>query len=591
MVGRAWKRRKRNAARRSRAHANTPPPLPRKPPHSVRLYDTPAAALDHRGGGLPSTVNLLHPSITLGQPGGEHVYSFCFFPGWSSLDAAAAGAEATTTTTTTTAHPCCLATASRGQPARLWDCLTGEIRATYAASSSVAPEGGGATDAVAAPLALAFSPDGRALAAGFPRGDLVLFDTSRPSGTGGSEAAWWRCRPHRRRKVKRRRRRRRQGQGQEEDDDGDEEDELAAAGSSSAAGACATGLRLPGPIGCVAFSSGEQGGGGGGGGGHVLAAGSYGGAVGVFDVRAGGRRAAVVDGGGGGDEDNQDDPRHDPLFSLSLPLAFGRPQHRHNRKPPRITADASAVLRTSGGTATTTLTPVLAIAPGGGRAGQSGGAGVTQLAFAPSSSLLFVGFRGASPASARLEGWDLRALREPALAAASTGGPAVELWRRGGQDRPALGDRQQRIQFGLDSEGRRVATGSGLRDGLARVFDLRGRGAPAGGGAEAAKTLFLARQGTVVNAVAFCPADASLLAVAAGGRPYPMAPSSGGGSSSGGGGEDEDDGEDGGGGSGGDSGDPEEDGGGAGGGEAPPLQLPRASLALWRWEQTGGSED
>lgn len=76
---------------------------------------------------------------------------------------------------------------------RLWDCLTGAVRAAYGASSAAAPEGGGASDALATPLAVAFSADGAALAAGYPRGDLVLFDVSRPGRD--AEAAAVCCRP------------------------------------------------------------------------------------------------------------------------------------------------------------------------------------------------------------------------------------------------------------------------------------------------------------------------------------------------------------------------------------------------------------
>ena len=476
--------------------------------------------------------------------GSEHVYSFAFFPGFNAAASAAAATDAATDAQTTGAHPCCLATASRGQPARLWDCLTGSVRATYAASSAVAPEGRGATDAVAAPLAVAFSPDGKALAAGYPRGDLVLFDMSRPSGSGGTELAWQHCRSAPRRGKKRRRRGRQEGEAAQEEEE-EEEGQLPRA--ATAADTYVADIRLPGPIGCVTFSGGDSSGGG-----HVLAAGSYGGSIGLFDVRVSSRRPAAETPSG-------EPPPSPPLLDHGLPVAFGKQLSR--QQPPKITADAP---RPAGGGAAS-MAPVLAIAPGGGAS-----AGVTQLSFAPGGQgeLLFAGYRGGCSSSARIDGWDLRALREPVVAVGAEGaGAALQLWRRGegfggapGKQHPGAGFRHQRIQFGLDAAGRHFATGSGLRDGVARVFEL----------ASAATTttteLRLAQDGTVVNAVSFCPADASLVAVASGQREYLLAPSSSS-SGSGEGGESEEEEE------GGDD-DEGEDG----------MGLPRASLALWRLE-------
>jgi hypothetical protein len=382
----------------------------------------------------------------------------------------------------------------------------------------------------------------------------VLFDVTRPGRE--SEAAAVCCRP-----LKKKRRRK----GTKEDRE-EEERRSGSGGDTANASSYAPDIRLPGPIGCVSFAPiGFWGGGGGAS--HVLAAGSYGGAVGVFDVRVAARRRRPAasqpggSGGGGGADDAAD------LASFMLPTEFGRKQNPP--RPPRITADAGLV---AAAPAALSLAPVLSVDCGNG--------GVTQLLFAPPGSaqpLLFCGYRGFSD---RIDGWDVRLLREPVVSIegeATMTGPALSLRRRGGgeDDNPPpphqqpssrrhtttpIPGRHQRIQFDVEpGRGRFLVTGSGGPDGAARVWGLEEET-----GAQPPPLLAsfcLARDATV-NAVAVCPADPSLIVVACGQRGYPLAPASEASSDEGDEGEEE-----------------------AGGGDGD--DLPGAGLALWRWRRDG----
>ena len=69
-------------------------------------------------------------------------------------------------------RPCFFSTA-RGGPAQLWDAWSGDLRAAYRADCAD-------LDELLPALSLAVSPDGAALALGFRRGELRLFDVGRP---------------------------------------------------------------------------------------------------------------------------------------------------------------------------------------------------------------------------------------------------------------------------------------------------------------------------------------------------------------------------------------------------------------------------
>ncbi|KAI8929180.1 WD40-repeat-containing domain protein [Entophlyctis helioformis] len=109
----------------------------------------------HSGDGsssMPVPVDLAESlKIHLAEP----TYDLAWYPFMNSADPAT----------------CCFVSSSRDHPVQLWDAYTGQLRGSYITKDHV--------DQVAAPMAVAFSPDGSEVFCGF-EGKIQIFSTSRP---------------------------------------------------------------------------------------------------------------------------------------------------------------------------------------------------------------------------------------------------------------------------------------------------------------------------------------------------------------------------------------------------------------------------
>ncbi|WIA17918.1 hypothetical protein OEZ85_009412 [Tetradesmus obliquus] len=145
----------------------------------LRVFDLPQDALHHQpaaaAAGQPAAAahaaaGIVNPAAAgaaaaaaVGTPwysglqvhAGETVYDYAWFPGMSTADPVS----------------CCFASTSRGQPIKLWDACSGQLRASYRAYDDA--------DEITAAASVTCSPDGSKLLAGYNKA-LRAFDVARP---------------------------------------------------------------------------------------------------------------------------------------------------------------------------------------------------------------------------------------------------------------------------------------------------------------------------------------------------------------------------------------------------------------------------